>query len=158
MFRKLPLLALSVAASLVTTPASAQDVLITNATVHTAGPAGTIEQADILVRAGKVAAVGPSLTASNGATTIDAQGRPVTPGLFAGLTGLGVEEVSLEPSTVDTAHTPGAQTPALEMLMRPEFDVTLAYNPRSVVVPVTRIEGMTWTVLVPSAAPGGGKR
>ena len=29
--------------------------------------------------------------------------------------------------------------------MRPEFDVTLAYNPDSVLVPVARIEGIGWT-------------
>jgi hypothetical protein len=31
--------------------------------------------------------------------------------------------------------------------MHPEFDVTPAYNPRSSVIPVTRIEGLTWSVL-----------
>jgi hypothetical protein len=31
--------------------------------------------------------------------------------------------------------------------MRPEFDVTKAFNPHSSLIPVTRIEGMTWTVL-----------
>ena len=29
--------------------------------------------------------------------------------------------------------------------MRPEFDVTLAYNPDSVLLPVARIEGIGWT-------------
>ena len=41
------------------------------------------------------------------------------------------------------------------MEWRPEFDVTLAYNPRSVLVPVARVEGLTWTVLTPGSVPGG---
>ena len=35
--------------------------------------------------------------------------------------------------------------------MRPEFDVTLAYNPESVLVPVARVEGLGFTVLGASA-------
>ena len=31
--------------------------------------------------------------------------------------------------------------------LRPEFDVRTAYNPHSTVIPVTRIEGYTWTLL-----------
>ena len=31
--------------------------------------------------------------------------------------------------------------------MRPEFDVTLAYNPESVLIPVARVEGIGWTLL-----------
>ena len=34
-------------------------------------------------------------------------------------------------------------------------DVTTAYNPRSVLVPVARVEGLTWTVLTPGSGPGG---
>jgi hypothetical protein len=41
------------------------------------------------------------------------------------------------------------------MQWRPEFDVSTAYNGRSVLVPVTRIEGMTWTVLNPGIATTG---
>ncbi len=45
--------------------------------------------------------------------------------------------------------------PPFETEWRPEFDVTLAFNPRSVLVPVARIEGLTWTVLAPGSVPGG---
>jgi hypothetical protein len=44
------------------------------------------------------------------------------------------------------------KAPAWEQQWRPELDVTQAFNPRSFVVPVTRVEGVTWTVL----APGNG--
>ena len=95
----------ALAAVLVALPAvaGAQDLLIRDARVHTAAAAGTLERADILVQAGVIRAVGPGLTAPDGIATVQAEGRPVTPGLFAGLTGLGVEEVSGEPETVDTS-------------------------------------------------------
>lgn len=135
--------------------AEAQELVIRNARVHTADAAGTLERADVLVRDGRVQAVGASLAAADGASVVDATGKVVTPGLFAGITAIGLEEVSLEAGTVDQAYAPGTQTPALPVAMRPEFDPTLAYNPRSALVPVARIEGMTWSMLAPSALAGG---
>jgi len=41
------------------------------------------------------------------------------------------------------------------MGLRPEFDVAYAYNPASMVIPVQVVEGVTFTMLAPSAAPGG---
>jgi len=132
---------------------SAQDLLIRGAHIYTAGEAGEIAAGDVLVRAGKIAAVGANLAAPAGAQIIEAQGRPLTPGLFAGLTALGVEEVQLESSTVDEYLSTGA--PAYETQWRPEFDVTLAFNPHSVSLPVSRIEGLTWTVVAPASTEGG---
>jgi hypothetical protein len=132
--------------------ANAQTVLIRGATVHTAGDQGVLSNTDVLVRDGKIAAIGTSLSAE-GATTIDANGRALTPGLFGGLSAIGVEEVSLESTTADASVILNA--PAFETQWRPEFDVTAAYNPRSVLVPVARIEGLTWTVLTPGSAEGG---
>jgi predicted amidohydrolase YtcJ len=77
--------------------------LIRGATVHTAGEQGVLSNADVLVRDGKIAAVGTALSAPSGVTTVDAKGRALTPGLFGGLTAIGIEEVSLEPTTVDSA-------------------------------------------------------
>ncbi|RVU47588.1 amidohydrolase family protein [Rubrivivax rivuli] len=57
-------------------------VLLRNATVWTVGAAGTLPRADVLVRAGKIAAVGPNLAAPAGATVIDATGRHITPGMI----------------------------------------------------------------------------
>lgn len=136
----------------VATSATAQDILIRGATVHTATSKGTLTNTDVLIRGGKIQSVGSGLSASGDAVTIDAKGRALTPGMFAGLTAIGVQEVSLEPSTDDAALALGA--PAYETQWRPEFDVSTAYNGRSVLVPVTRIEGMTWTVLAPGTAPG----
>ncbi len=133
--------------------ASAQELLIRNATVHTATARGTLQNADVLVSGGTVRAVGTGLSAPAGAQVVDAQGRPLTPTLFGGITEIGLEEVSGEKTTVDETLALGANTK--EMTVRPEFDVTLAYNPASVLVPVTRIEGIGWTLLGADAAPGG---
>lgn len=66
------------------TQALAQDsgeVLIKNATILTASH-GTIENGSILIKGGKITAVGKDVTASAGARVIDATGMFVTPGLI----------------------------------------------------------------------------
>jgi imidazolonepropionase-like amidohydrolase len=134
-------------------PTLADTVLIRNATVHTMAGAGKLDGADILIRDGNVEAVGRALEAPAQARVIDAQGKPVTPGFFGGLTHLGIEEIGLEPTAGDGALRLGT--------MRPEFDVALAFNPSSVSIGVSRLEGVTFAVIVPSAeagssrAPGG---
>jgi imidazolonepropionase-like amidohydrolase len=57
-------------------------VLVRGATVWTAGPQGTLENADVLVRAGRIAAVGRNLTAPAGAVVVDGTGRHVAPGIL----------------------------------------------------------------------------
>jgi hypothetical protein len=133
--------------------AFAQNLLIRNAIVHTATAQGTLQGADVLIGNGQVRAIGKGLTAPAGTQVIEAEGRPLTPTLFGGITEIGLEEVSGEKSTVDRSVALGAETK--EMTVRPEFDVTLAYNPESVLIPVTRIEGIGWTLLGAGTATGG---
>jgi len=140
-----PLLAL---ASLLASSAFAQDVLIRNATVHTAGPQGTLQNADVLVQGGVIRAVGSNLKAPASASVVQANGRRLTPALFGGISEIGIDEVSGESATVDSAVKLSNDQP-----MRPEFDVTLAYNPESVLVPIARVEGLGFTLL---AADTGG--
>jgi len=132
--------------------AFAQDVLIRNAKVHTATSRGTLENADVLVRGGRISAVGQGLQAGN-ATVVDASGRALTPALFGGITDIGLEEVSGESTTVDSTQALGAESH--EMVVRPEFDVTLAFNPASVLIPVARVEGIGWTMLAAGSTSGG---
>lgn len=146
-------LAASLALLCVAGSAHAQDILIRGAHVHTASAAGDHGGDDVLVRNGRIAAVGTGIAAPPGAQVIEAQGKSLTPGLFAGITAIGVEEVSLERTTVDEYLSLGA--PAWQTQWRPEFDVTLAFNPRSVLLPVARIEGLTWAVVAPDSRSGG---
>ena len=55
--------------------------LVRNATVLTV-TRGTLQNADVLVRAGKIAAVGPNLQAPAGARVVDATGKFVLPGII----------------------------------------------------------------------------
>jgi hypothetical protein len=133
--------------------AGAADLLIRNARVHTVGERGTLERADVLVRNGRIAAVGNGLAAT-GATVVEADGRPLTPGLFGGITALGVEEISLEPSTVDNAPPHGGATATAAAEPHPEFDVARAFNPDSVAIGVNRLEGVTYAMIAPGAGSG----
>lgn len=128
--------------------AQAQDLLVRGATVATASARGNVEDADVLVQGGIIRAVGRGLSAPAGVPVVEARGRTLTPALFGGITEIGIEEVSGESSTVDSALKIGEQP------LRPEFDVTLAYNPASVLIPVARLDGIGFTAL--GAATGGG--
>ncbi|MCA1817701.1 MAG: amidohydrolase [Acidobacteria bacterium] len=63
------------------TASAAGDLLIRNATILTASH-GTLENSDILVRKGKIAAVGRNLSAGEGVKVVDASGKFVTPGII----------------------------------------------------------------------------
>src|SRR5215211_2275486 len=81
-------------------PASAQTIAITGGKVYpVSGP--VIENGTVLVRDGKIVAVGAGVPVPNGATRIDATGKWVTPGLINTQTGLGVTEVGAVQTTVD---------------------------------------------------------
>ena len=62
-------------------PAQPAAVLVRNATVWTAGPQGILRGADVLIRGGKIAAVGKGLAPPANATVIDATGKHVAPGI-----------------------------------------------------------------------------
>jgi hypothetical protein len=146
--RLLPRALLLIAGACVAPALFAQDLLIRNATVHTAAARGSLEHSDVLVQGGVIRAVGPGLSAPAGVAVVDAAGKPLTPALFGGITDIGIEEVSGESATVDSTLKLEDQP------LRPEFDVTLAFNPDSVLIPVARLDGIGFTLL--GANTGGG--
>ncbi len=81
-----------------------------------------IQDGDILLRNGRIIEVGRGLIAPADATSDrSATAARLRRYFLPALRRLGLEEISLEDSTVDQA---------LQLAkMRPEFDVTLAYNP-----------------------------
>ena len=129
-------------------PAHAQDLLVRNATVHTASARGSLEHTDVLVQGGIIRAVGAGLVAPAGVSVVEAAGKPLTPALFGGITDIGIEEISGESATVDSTLKLDDQP------LRPEFDVSLAFNPASVLIPVARLDGIGFTAL--GANSGGG--
>ncbi|MEN5101118.1 amidohydrolase family protein [Stenotrophomonas sp. TWI809] len=146
--RLLPRALLLLAGTCMATSVFAQDLLIRNATVHTAAARGSLEHSDVLVQGGVIRAVGPGLSAPAGVAVVEAAGKPLTPALFGGITDIGIEEVSGESATVDSTLKLDDQP------LRPEFDVTLAFNPDSVLIPVARLDGIGFTLL--GANTGGG--
>ena len=119
--------------------AQAQTILIRSATVHTMDKEGTLENTDIFISDGKIQKIGKDLPVPQDIYVFDAEGKPLTPGFFAGINSIGITEVSAVKESVDASL-------ALKE-MRPEFDVVPAYNPNSSVVAVTRIEGFSFTLL-----------
>src|SRR3954468_13501655 len=124
-------------------PALAETVAITGATIHTEGPQGTIQNGTLVIENGRIRAVGgPAVVVPAGARRIDAHGKVVTPGLFDSLNTLGVVEVNAVEGTRDGRVQDDRVTAA--------FTVADALNPRSVLIPVNRIEGLTRAVIAPS--------
>ncbi|HEY6867087.1 MAG TPA: amidohydrolase family protein, partial [Candidatus Eisenbacteria bacterium] len=63
-------------------PVQPAAVLVRDATIWTAGTQGTLEHADLLVRGGRIAAVGKNLAAPANAVVIDGRGKHVAPGII----------------------------------------------------------------------------
>ncbi len=127
--------------------AAAETVAIVNARIETAGPAGEIASGGVLIRDGKIVAVGPAVVPPSGARVIDAHGQVLSPGVIAASTSLGVEEVEGVSSTHDEAAGPeiGAA-----------FDIAYGVNPASTLIPIAREAGITRAIVTPVAGRGGG--
>jgi hypothetical protein len=118
----------------------ADAILIRGASVHTMTADGTLENTDIFITDGKIQRIGKNLPVpQDDVAVFNAEGKPLTPGFFAGITSIGITEVSAVEESSDSAL-------ALQE-MHPEFNVVPAYNPNSSLIPVTRIEGFTFTLL-----------
>jgi len=123
--------------------AGAQTTVIVGGTVHTMGPQGTIENATIVIEDGRFVSVGEATAVPAGATTIDASGKIITPGLFTPVGFLGLVEVGFSAGPHDALQR-GDQFTA-------SFDVADAFNPRSTLIAVNRVEGVTRAVITPVA-------
>ena len=121
-------------------------ILIQHGHIYSLGAAGTLADGDVLIENGKIAAVGSSLPAPPGAIVINAQGKPVTPGLMASYTQLGIEEIEEVAETNDSRADQDIDAAA--------FDVTDAINPNSTLIPVARIAGVTRALTAPVMGSG----
>jgi imidazolonepropionase-like amidohydrolase len=124
----------------VTIASGTKATLIKHGHVYTVGAIGTLNDADVLIVNGKIAGVGPNMTAP-GAKIIDAHGKPVTPGLMVSWTPLGITEVDLVAETNDETSNQAQDSAA--------FDVADAINPNSTLIPVARIRGVTRSLTAP---------
>ncbi|MDB6108284.1 MAG: Amidohydrolase [Pedosphaera sp.] len=121
---------------------SAESLLLSNAVVHTISGA-TLTAGSVLVKDGKIEAVGAQLTAP-GVKVIDLQGQHLYPGLIALNSALGLSEIEAVRSTQDTTESGEGY--------QPDVQSWIAVNPDSEIIPVTRANGITHT----EPAPQGG--
>lgn len=133
-------LALAAAAAI---PAQADTYAITGGTVYTLGAAGKIEHGTVIIRDGKIAAVGANVAIPADAKHIDASGKLVTPGIIDPQSVFGLDEVDLVAQTQDGTLTSTRYTAS--------FDPTDGINPRSMLIPVNRMEGVTRAVIAPGS-------
>lgn len=124
-------------------PADPSDTIaITNARVlPVSGPA--IERGTVLIRAGKIAAVGADVQAPAGARVIDGSGKVVTPGWLESSTQIGIVEIpSSAEGTADQRTTDQGLSAA--------FNVVDSFNGDTTIIPVTRVEGITRAMVAPA--------
>lgn len=121
--------------------AAGADLFISGATIHTLEDAGVIEEGDILIRNGRIEAVGRRLEAPAGIRRIEARGRHVTPGLFPAYTNLGIVEIELVAETAEMA--------TVDRHFGASFRIAPALNPRSTLVPQNRVNGITHAIVAP---------
>jgi len=131
-----------VSALVLAMPAWSQVTALTGARIHTVGPQGTLEDATVVIDGDRILAVGTEVEIPDDAEIFDASGLIITPGLFSSFGQLGLNEVGLSADPIDSAQR-GDQFTA-------GFDVADAYNPRSTLVAVNRIEGVTRAVIAPT--------
>ncbi len=121
----------------------AQTIAITGGTVYpVSGP--KIENATVLIRDGRIAAVGANVAVPAGATRIDASGKWVTPGLIDGAGQMGLREIGAVQNTSEFTLR-GNEVAAA-------FNVLEGINPASTLIAVNRMEGITTTLAVPTGS------
>ncbi len=123
--------------------AAAQTHAITNARiVPVSAPA--IERATLVIRDGKIAAVGQRVAVPSGANKIDGTGLSVYPGWIDSYSSVGLSEISSVRGSVDTAEMG---------LFNPQAQAWIAVNPHSEMIRTARANGVTAAL----AAPSGGR-
>jgi imidazolonepropionase-like amidohydrolase len=126
--------------------------LLRGITVHPVSRS-EIANGSVLVIDGRIAEVGEKIAAPKGIKVIDGKGLHVYPGMIDSATELGLSEISGVRETVDTDEIGE---------FNPQLRAEVAVNPSSEHIPVTRANGITTVITLPSGAgnseEGGGRR
>jgi len=128
-------------ALVITVPARAQTIAITGGTVYPVSGA-PIERGTVLMRDGRITAVGAGVAIPADAQRIDAAGKFVTPGLVNAATALSVVDIGAMASTRNVSARGRDGIAA-------EFTVWDGLNPASVLLPPARAAGITTVVIEP---------
>lgn len=135
---------LASAAALIAAPLAAQTTAITGGRVVIGDGSAPIEGGTVLIRNDRVVAAGANVAIPADARRIDATGKWVTPGIFAGFSRIGLVEVGAVTQTNDMNASGSPFSAAL--------DVQYAINPFASPVAVNRAAGVTRAVVSPSTA------
>ncbi|GAA5056216.1 amidohydrolase family protein [Erythrobacter westpacificensis] len=129
--------------SLAASPAAAQDIAITGATVALGDGSDPVENATVVVRGGRVVAAGAGVTVPAGMTVLDGTGTWVTPGIFASITNLGLVDVGAvsESNDADADDSPFGAA----------LDVSPVINPNAQDFGYSRAGGVTRASVMPEA-------
>ncbi len=114
---------------------------ITHAKIFTLAGA-PIDDGVLVIKDGKIAAVGTNVDVPTGAQVIDGKGLQVYPGLFDPVTQIGLSEISAVSASVDTTETG---------TINPDAVAADAVLPSSEHIPVTRAAGITEVLAVPAS-------
>jgi imidazolonepropionase-like amidohydrolase len=116
--------------------AQAQLTAITNAELHMTDEDGAIiADGTVLVRDGRIVAVGSDVAVPANARIIDAGGMPVTPGFFAPISAIGLVEIGLDEEGNDSSSDDRRLTASLS--------AADGFNEDSSVMDITRAGGIT---------------
>lgn len=119
--------------------------LIRNATIHTvSGP--KLTNASVLVIDGKIAEVGERLQTRAKVKVIDGRGLHVYPGMIDAATLVGISEISSVRETADISEVGE---------FNPQLRSSIAVNPESEHIPVTRANGITAVGVLAAGVSGG---
>ncbi|MEP7381213.1 MAG: amidohydrolase family protein [Gemmatimonadota bacterium] len=128
----------------------AQTIAITGGKVYpVSGP--PIENGTVLVRDGRIVAVGSNVTIPADARRVDATGKWVTPGIFNATTSLGLVEIGAVSETVDLSARGQGDG------ITPSLRVWEGFNSASPLLQVTRNDGITTAGIVPRGGLIGGQ-
>jgi imidazolonepropionase-like amidohydrolase len=122
-------------------PQTADVYAITHAKIFTLA-GSPIEDGTVVIRGGKIAAVGAAVEVPAGAQIIDGQGLQVYPGLFDSVTQMGLREIGAVGATVDETETGD---------FNPDVVAATAVLPSSEHITVTRAAGITEVLAVPAS-------
>ncbi|MFQ5704957.1 MAG: amidohydrolase family protein [Gemmatimonadales bacterium] len=132
-----------------TVPAAGQGAggtyIIRGGTVYTMA-GGSLENATVVIRDGRIVAVGADVDVPAEATVINATGLRVYPGLFNAYSQLGLQEINAVAATNDVRELGN---------FNPQLTAATAVHPASERIPVTRANGVTHVVAAPSTRDGG---
>jgi imidazolonepropionase-like amidohydrolase len=125
--------------------AADRPVVLSGADLYTVSH-GVIAGGELLIRDGKIAAVGQKVDAPADAERIDLKGKRVYPGYLAANSTLGLSEVDAVRATVDQAEVGP---------INPNARALVSINPDSELLPVSRANGVLTALVVPQAGDEG---